>query len=47
MEDENNGNVHGRFSMSSRDKGMNYGLVEVVKCSTLRGVESPGEKGEE
>ncbi len=36
MDGESNENVYGRFSMASKGEGMSYGVVEVVKCSTLR-----------
>ncbi len=36
MDGESNENVYRRFGMSSRGEGMSCGVVEMVKCSTLR-----------
>ncbi len=36
MDGESNENVYRKFDMSSRGEGMSCGVVEMVKCSTLR-----------
>ncbi len=36
MEGESNENVNRKFGVSSRGEGMSCGVVEIVKCSTLR-----------
>jgi len=36
MDGESNENVYGRFGMASKGEGMSCGVVEMVKCSTLR-----------
>ncbi len=36
MDGESSDNVYGRFGMSSKGKRMNCGVMEVVKCNTLR-----------
>ncbi len=36
IEAENNESVYRRFGMSSKGEGMSCGVVEMVKCSTLR-----------
>jgi len=36
MDGESNESVYGRFGMSVKGEGMNCGVVEVVKCNTLR-----------
>ncbi len=36
MNGESNESVYGKFGMSFKSEGMNCGVVEVVKCSTLR-----------
>ncbi len=36
MDGESNKSVYGKFGMSFKSEGMNCGVVEVVKCCTLR-----------
>ncbi len=36
MDGESNQSLYGKFGMSFKREGMNCGVVEVIKCSTLR-----------
>ncbi len=36
MDGDSNESVYGKFGMSFKSEGMNYGVVEGVKCSTLK-----------
>ncbi len=36
MDDESNESVYNRFGISSKGEGMKCGVVEGVKCNTLR-----------